>query len=137
MVRSLAKPNSLSTQRSKSSFFLDLEEVLGATLCASETVTILSKISKGVPSAVHNNLALFSYITYDYKIVITFYSLCTKRTHEPEEMTRNDTNINQSDEPICCCPVVEPEYRDTIQSQSVKIFCNCKYVSILTLWSTV
>lgn len=31
MVRSLAKPNSSSTQMSESSDFLDLEEVLGAT----------------------------------------------------------------------------------------------------------
>ena len=64
MVRSFANPSSLSTQRSKSSTFLDLEEVLGAMCLASEIVTILSKSSRGLPSAVHNSLALFSYITF-------------------------------------------------------------------------
>lgn len=40
MVRSFANPSSLSTQRSASSFFLDLEEVLGALCLASDIVTI-------------------------------------------------------------------------------------------------
>lgn len=65
-VRSLAKPNSLSTQSSESSFFLDLEDVLGDICWASEIVTILSKSSSGVPSAVHISLHLFSYITCDH-----------------------------------------------------------------------
>lgn len=63
MVRSFANPSSLSTQRSDSSFFLDLEEVLGAMFLASDTVTTFWKRSRGLPSAEHNNLALFSYIT--------------------------------------------------------------------------
>lgn len=67
MVRSLANPSSLSTQRSAISFFLDLEEVRGDMLLASDIVTIFSKSSTGLPSAVHSNLALFSYITYGTK----------------------------------------------------------------------
>lgn len=63
MVRSLANPSSLSTQRSATSFFIDLEEVRGDTLLASDIVTIFSKSSIGLPSAVHRNLARFSYIT--------------------------------------------------------------------------
>lgn len=67
MVRSFANPSSLSTQRSKSSTFLDLEEVLGDLCWASEIVTILLKSSWGLPSAVHNSLPLFSYITFGGK----------------------------------------------------------------------
>lgn len=67
IVRSFANPSSLSTQRSKSSFFLDLDEVLGAIFWASAIVTILWKSWRGLPSAVHNSLALFSYITCNYK----------------------------------------------------------------------
>uniref|UniRef100_A0A2P2K7Q6 Lactation elevated protein 1 n=1 Tax=Rhizophora mucronata TaxID=61149 RepID=A0A2P2K7Q6_RHIMU len=63
IVRSFAKPNSLSTQRSESSLLLDLLEVLGAICWASEIVTTLSKSSIGLPSAAHSSLALFSYIT--------------------------------------------------------------------------
>ena len=66
MVRSFANPSSLSTQRSESSLFLDLEAVLGAICLASDTVTIFSKRSWGLPSAVHNSLALFSYITCNH-----------------------------------------------------------------------
>lgn len=79
MVRSFANPNSLSTQRSRSSLFLDREEVLGAIFWASATVTMLSNSSNGDASAVHSNLALFSYITYNHSVnVILLQHLETK-----------------------------------------------------------
>lgn len=84
MVRSFAKPSSLSTQRSKSSLFLDLEEVLGAMCWASEIVTTLSKSSWGLPSAAHNILALFSYITcnrtVESLVLFSFWSKKDKLT---------------------------------------------------------
>lgn len=64
IVRSLANPSSLSTHKSGSSVFCDRED-LGEIFRASATVTIFSNSSIGAASAVHNNLALFSYITWN------------------------------------------------------------------------
>lgn len=71
MVRSLANPSSLSTQRSISSDLCDREEDRGEIFWASVTVTIFSNNSTGDASAVHNNTALFSYITCYKGIAIT------------------------------------------------------------------
>jgi hypothetical protein len=40
----------------------------------------------------------------------------------------DETYIDQRDKPICCCSVVKPKLRDTINCEGVKPFCTLIFV---------
>jgi hypothetical protein len=51
-------------------------EDLGELLCASATVTMFSNSSNGLASAVHNSLALFSYMTWETICAVRVEIIC-------------------------------------------------------------
>lgn len=108
MVRSFENPNSLSTHRSMTSFFCDLDEVLGCIFFASDTVITLSNKSTGDASAVHTNRALLSYITCNWvkktvkRVNHQRWPCMEKRNRQVKVTSINVTNLYAA--VLLCCP---------------------------------